>query len=411
MNRQVLDCASLLARSIGPAAPKAAEDCRTPRRWRAEGASVQAPARVQVSERKLSSNLKTRYPIRAMLLRRLLLTLVFTLILLSVGCGRFLAERLAQAPNTYPDWIKRTMPVHLDVGAKALTNFPPRFVEVGPPSARLRYRVIEPRDYSLSFASTNWQARGETWFKFTFRQQLPGAPTPFTEAPRGTVVLLHGYSLDQGRMVPWAFRLAQEGWRCVLVDLRGHGKSTGNRIHFGLVETRDLSQLLDQLAGDRQLVEPVFALGESYGGALALRWTSAEPRVRRAVAITPYAVLSQAILNMRAHNAAFVPAFLVKAALRRLPEILRADAAELDLTNVLRRSPASALYVAAGQDPIAPADDVRSLHALSSASSRLLILPQATHGAAPYFFSELVEPVIAWLEERTATPAGPHTFP
>lgn len=350
---------------------------------------------------------KTRYPIQAMRLKCLVLTLLFALILLSVGCGRFLAERLAQAPNTYPDWIKRKMPVYLDVGSKVLTNFPPRFLEAGPPPAKLRYRVIEPRDYQLSFSSTNWQERGKTWFKFTFRQKLPGEPTRYTSAPRGTAVLLHGYSLDQGRMVPWAFRLAQEGWRCVLLDLRGHGKSTGDRIYFGLVEARDLGQLLDQLASDRQLVEPVIAIGESYGGALALRWKSVEPRVRRVVAITPYAVLSHAVMNMRQYNASFVPAFLVKLALKHLPQVLHADAPELDLMTVLQRSPVTALFVAGGEDQIAPANDVRRLQEVAAAPSRLLIVPHATHEATPYFFDELAQPVISWLNEASAA-AGAH---
>ncbi|MBI2948374.1 MAG: alpha/beta fold hydrolase [Verrucomicrobia bacterium] len=342
-----------------------------------------------------------------MRLKCFLLLTLFTFVLLSVGCGRFLAERLAQAPNTYPDWIKRTMPVYLDVGSKVLTNFPARFIEVGPPAARLRYRVVEPRDYGLSFSSTHWQERGKTWFKFTFRQKLPGTPTPYTQAPRGTVVLLHGYSLDQGRMVPWAFRLAQEGWRCVLLDLRGHGKSTGNRIHFGLVETRDLSQLLDELARSGQLTEPVAAVGESYGGALALRWKSEEPRVRSVVAITPYTELPQAVLNMRKYNASFVPAFLVKAGLNHLPEVLQANAAELNLTTVLRRTPVPALFVAGAEDAIAPPENVRRLHALAAETSRLLIVPQATHEALPYFFNDLAQPVISWLEQA-ATTAGRH---
>jgi len=334
-----------------------------------------------------------------MRLRCLLATLLLALILVSAGCGRFLAERLAQAPNTYPDWIKRTIPVYLDVGSKVLTNFPARFLEVGPPSARLRYRVIEPRDYQVSATSTNWQERGKTWFKFTFRQTVPGVATPFTDAPRGTVVLLHGYSLDQGRMVPWAFRLAQEGWRCVLVDLRGHGKSTGQRIHFGLVETKDLSQLLDELARAGQLAEPVAAIGESYGGALALRWKSVEPRVESVVAIAPYAELSRAILNIRKHNASFVPSFLVKAGLRHVPNILHTHPGELDLTSVLHRSPVAALFIAGAEDCIVPPEEVRRLQTLAATPSRFLIVPQATHEAAPYFFDDLAQPVMAWLEQ------------
>ena len=73
-------------------------------------------------------------------------------------------------------------------------------------------------------------------------------------------------------MAPWAVRLAEDGWRCVLVDLRGHGKTNGRRIYFGVQEARDLGQLLDRLARDGELAGPVAVVGESYGAALALRW-------------------------------------------------------------------------------------------------------------------------------------------
>jgi cephalosporin-C deacetylase-like acetyl esterase len=40
-------------------------------------------------------------------------------------------------------------------------------------------------------------------------------------------------------------------------------------------------------------------LGYSYGGALALRWETVEPRVRKVVAIAPYAELSRSVLRSR----------------------------------------------------------------------------------------------------------------
>ena len=320
-----------------------------------------------------------------------------------------MAQRLVQAPNTYPDWIRRSLPLQLDFGSRVLSNHPPRWVEVGPPATRLRYRLVEPRNYGLSYQSTNWQSRGKTWFKFTFRHDPRGATNRYTATPRGTVVLLHGYSLDQGRLVPWAFRLAQEGWRCVLVDLRGHGKSTGRRIHFGLVETNDLSRLLDELSRNGQLAEPVAALGESYGAALALRWKTVEPRLRSVVAFAPYAELSRAVLNIRQHNAPFIPASWVKSGLRHVPQALGIDAAELDLSTVLQRSPVSALFIASDSDQIVPPADIRRLTALAASPSQLLIVPQATHEALLYFFNDLVEPVRSWLEQSARASAVPNS--
>ena len=244
---------------------------------------------------------------------RLLLPVL--LVLSTAGCGTFMARRMAQAPNTYPTWFAPKAPVALAFSPKFLTNFSKQFAAVGPPTARLCYRVVEPADYNLISSSTNWLERGRKQFEFDFHADVPGRSNVWTSAPRGTVVLLHGYGLAQFSMAPWALRLAQEGWRCVLVDLRGHGKSTGSQIYFGVRETNDLSQLLDKLAQDGQLKEPVAAFGESYGAALALRWKTVEPRVRTVVAVAPYAGLSNAVLNLRHEYAAWLPKTLIKAGL------------------------------------------------------------------------------------------------
>ena len=207
--------------------------------------------------------------------------------LTTAGCGNFFARRIAQSPNTYPRWFAPAARVQLGFDPYLLTNFTARFAEVGPPSARLRYRVVEPADFQLKFSATNWIARRQPHFTFQFASTLPGQSNAWTASPRGTVLLLHGYGDGQFAMAPWALRLAEEGWRCVLVDLRGHGKSTGRRIYFGTQETQDLSRLLDVLARDGRADAPRAVVGHSYGGVLALRWKTVEPRIGNGVAMAP----------------------------------------------------------------------------------------------------------------------------
>ena len=322
------------------------------------------------------------------------------LVLSTAGCGTFMADRMAQAPNTYPKWFAPKAPVALAFSPKFLTNFPQQFLAVGPPPARLCYRVVEPADYDLKVSSTNWLEHGRKQFEFEFHADLPGRSNVWTLAPRGTVVLLHGYGLAQFSMAPWALRLAQAGWRCVLVDLRGHGKSTGKRIYFGLQEVHDLSRLLDELAKAGRLQEPVAAFGESYGAALALRWKPVEPRVRTVVAITPYAGLSNAVLNLRREYAPWLPQTLVKAGLKKLPSVLGIPAGELDTTTELARCPVAALLVAGAEDKITPVADVEQLHALAAPDSKMIVVPDATHEAVTYFFADLVPPVLTWLSGK-----------
>jgi dienelactone hydrolase len=225
-------------------------------------------------------------------------------------------------------------------------------------------------------------------------------------APRGTVVLLHGYGLAQFAMTPWALRLAEDGWRCVLVDLRGHGDSTGKRIFYGLKETNDLSQLLDALSVRGELRPPVAAVGESYGAALALRWKASEPRVGSVVAIAPYAVLSNSVLNICREYAGWFPDSLLRCGLRQLPSVLEVEPGALDTTTVLARSPVTALFVAATGDKITPPSDVEKLHTQAVAGSRLLVVTDATHESLPYRFDDLVPLLLEWLNQNLASNCG-----
>jgi pimeloyl-ACP methyl ester carboxylesterase len=271
-------------------------------------------------------------------------------------------------------------------------------VDVGPPAARLCYRIIEPADYRLEISSTNWLADHKKQYEFSLKASVPAQSNAWTSSPRGTVLLLHGYGLAQFSMLPWALRLAQDGWRCVLVDLRGHGKSTGRQIYFGIKETGDMSQLLDALARDKKLAGPVAVVGESYGAALALRWKTVEPRVHSVVAIAPYASLSNSVLNICHAYAVWLPQPVIKSGLKKLPSVLHIPASEFDTTTVLSRKPVTALFVAGGEDKIAPVKDVEQLRALALPDSKIIVVPDATHEALTYYFSDLAPSVQAWLD-------------
>jgi pimeloyl-ACP methyl ester carboxylesterase len=310
-----------------------------------------------------------------------------------------MARSIARAPNCYPSWFAPHAPVTLAFSPKLLTNFVARYVAVGPPPARLCYRIVEPADYYLKISSTNWWEEGRKQFEFSFCATVPGRSNAWTTAPRGTVMLLHGYGEAQFSMVPWALRLAEDGWRCVLVDLRGHGKSTGKRIYFGVKETNDMSQLLDALAADHELAEPVVAFGESYGAVLALRWKTVDPRVRSVVAIAPYANLSNTVMNIRQEYAGWVPKGMVRAGVKKLPSVLKIPGSEFDTTTVLEQEPVAALFIAGGDDKIAPVGVVESLHSLALPDSEFIIVPDATHEALTYCFSELAPPILRWLTE------------
>jgi alpha-beta hydrolase superfamily lysophospholipase len=95
------------------------------------------------------------------------------------------------------------------------------------------------------------------------------------ETPRAIVALVHGIAEHSGRYAFLAERANQNELGVVSVDLRGHGRSPGERSY---VERFD-DYLLDVdalLAKARELAagRPVFLMGHSMGGAIALRWVA-----------------------------------------------------------------------------------------------------------------------------------------
>jgi hypothetical protein len=119
------------------------------------------------------------------------------------------------------------------------------------------------------------------------------------------------------------------------------------------------------------------------------------------VAIAPYGVLSNAVLNISRDYAGWVPLGIIRSGLRKLPSELNVAPNELDTTTVLRRTPETALFIAGAEDKIAPAAEVKKLSALAKPDSRLIVVPHATHEAVTYFFKDLSQPVINWLEQDT----------
>lgn len=324
--------------------------------------------------------------------------ILLTLVLGAAGCGGFAARRMAQAPNSYPEWLAPKAPVRIEFNNKLLTAFTNQYLQIPSPEARIRYRIVEPGDYEFRWTNRLDEARGQLDLSFSADvSHLATQTNRWTSHPRGTVVLVHGYGVAGFAMLPWAFLLAQEGWRCVVVDLRGHGKSGGKQIYFGIQEVRDLSALLDQLSADHEVTFPVSVIGHSYGAVLALRWRMFDPRVDRVVAISPYADLSKAILSISEQYAAWLPKSFIRAGLRKLPELLHIAPGELNPACWIQRSEEPAFFIAGEGDKIATIDQVEELYQSAGAGSKLLVVPKAAHEPLPFYLDDLAKPITDWL--------------
>lgn len=107
--------------------------------------------------------------------------------------------------------------------------------------------------------------------------------------PRGVVCLVHGIGEHSGRYVHLAAFLNQAGYNLIGFDLRGHGRSGGQRGHIPAFESfmEDIALVLDSA---RSLLpdKPLFLYGHSLGGNLVINYLlRRRPALAGAVATGP----------------------------------------------------------------------------------------------------------------------------
>ncbi len=92
--------------------------------------------------------------------------------------------------------------------------------------------------------------------------------------PQALIAIVHGYAEHSGRYQRIATDLVSAGFEVHSFDLRGHGKSDGDRCCVDSIDDylTDLDLFLTQIRQKSQHLA-IFLLGHSLGGAIALRYT------------------------------------------------------------------------------------------------------------------------------------------
>ena len=99
---------------------------------------------------------------------------------------------------------------------------------------------------------------------------------------RGRIALMHGYGEHSTRYAHVAQALVRAGYGVMAIDARGHGKSEGKPAHVGLFEeyVLDLERLCEAIEErwpEREGHGPLFVMGHSNGGLIALRHALRQP--------------------------------------------------------------------------------------------------------------------------------------
>jgi acylglycerol lipase len=119
--------------------------------------------------------------------------------------------------------------------------------------------------------------------------------------PRAVVVIAHGAGEHSSRYAHVATRLVDAGYAVYALDHRGHGRSQGRRAVVDRMSNvvADLHTFVD-LAASRHPGRPVFLLGHSMGGAIALAFAPGHQQDLAGMALSgPVAVLEAASPALR----------------------------------------------------------------------------------------------------------------
>jgi pimeloyl-ACP methyl ester carboxylesterase len=283
-------------------------------------------------------------------------------------------------------------------------------VATAAPVARIAVATVEPGDYGLVYDLSLAYADGEPpRISYFDAHWLPVAKARLAPPPaRGTILLLHGYLQNRNYMVPWAVRLAEAGFRCVLVDLRGHGESTGSHISFGAFEARDLGEVLDDLARRGWDVSRIGMLGVSYGASVALVTAGRDARVAAVVALEPFASAERAVPElMRAafpREARGISDRQFALAHVKEARIAGFDWADADVAAALHRTHAPVWFIHGASDDWISPEHSRELYGQAPTGSRLTLVPRDNHVSIPLQVQTFAPGIVAWFDAALRAP-------
>ena len=167
----------------------------------------------------------------------------------------------------------------------------------GVPAASIDAFAFEPRDETLT---VRLRDDGRTFAGYDLAPRPSTRPAGERVAAKGTVFVLHGLRGSKERRfegtLPPVFTTA--GYRVIQPDLRGHGRSTGDFLSYGVFDSADLSAVLDEATRRGLVTQPVFAFGVSLGASTAVEWAGADDRVRAVVAVSPFASMRAVVADV-----------------------------------------------------------------------------------------------------------------
>jgi pimeloyl-ACP methyl ester carboxylesterase len=220
--------------------------------------------------------------------------------------------------------------------------------------------------------------------------------------PRSTVLVLHGIHDSRRSLLGLGKELVRRGHRAVLPDLRGHGRSSGKWLTYGVVESADLVLVLDRLAAEELLIEPVKVVGFSYGGAVGLQLAARDRRIKAVATVAIFTSLRDVVPLYLRRNVPVIGHLVTEGqlddALARAGRLASFDPSRASPLRAVAATKARVLLVHGADDRHIPADHARELHrAADPERTRLRIVPGADH-VTIMGHAQMKRAVLDWID-------------
>jgi alpha-beta hydrolase superfamily lysophospholipase len=250
--------------------------------------------------------------------------------------------------------------------------------------------------------------------------------------PRGVLAIVHGFGEHSGRYPNVVDHLVPRGYAVYGFDLRGHGRSPGQRGHINdWAEYRgDVGAFLQMIATKEQAC-PIFVLGHSMGSLIVLDYVIRQPEglagmVLSSVPIEPVGVAKAHLVAIARLLSRVWPTFALEvgldtSALSRIPEVVRAyeedplvhgkasarwGTESLDIVEWIKAHAAELrlplLVIHGEEDRLDSADGVRTLfERVGSVDKELLMYPDSYHEVHNDLDAgQMVADLEAWLSRH-----------
>lgn len=220
-----------------------------------------------------------------------------------------------------------------------------------------------------------------------------------------TVIMTHGEYRHRDhpelKMLELARDLHQHGYSVLMIDLRGHGESQGDRISAGYYEKRDVLGAIDYLKGLGIPSPKVALLGFSLGAATSILAAAEEREIGAVISDSSFANLKE-LLGQEVKRRMGLPTFFIPL-LKFTGKIMYGfDPTSVSpIEKVASISPSRIFFIHGEKDAqIPPEHAYRLMEASGGSQNQMWIVPEAEHVRAYVTYpQEYVSRVVAFLDK------------